>query len=225
MYDRFLFTILLGLLTACAANIRDTDLLVSNTFLLPPTAADTVFIQNRNASDNPQVTLSDLESRLNAKGYRVVKDRQSAQFIVFTNIVYCNQTEPDLTAEAIVSGGYGSGITPGQDSAADISKILGGQVGKTAGGIASRVLGSINKFFKDGEAVEGVVYACVGDLDITDRGKATDEPAPHPTPGSPPPAGVYQIRVGATVTQKKFDEKEATLLVQQRLSAALAGYL
>jgi hypothetical protein len=30
--------------------------------------ANTVFIQNRNASDNPQVTLSDLESRLNAKG-------------------------------------------------------------------------------------------------------------------------------------------------------------
>jgi hypothetical protein len=225
MCRRFIFTILLGLLTACAANIRDTDLLVSNTFLLPPTEANTVFIQNRNASDNPQVTLSDLERRLSAKGYRVVKDLQSAQFIVFTNIVYCNRTEPDLTAEAIVSGGYGSGITSGQDSAADISKIFGGQAGKTAGGIASRVLGSINTFLNDGPAVEGIVYACVADLQITDREKPADEPAPHQTPGSPPPAGVYQIRVGATVTQKKFDEKEATLLVQQRLSAALAGYL
>lgn len=211
-------------MTACAANIRDTDLLVSNTFLLPPTEANTVFIQNRNASDNPQVTLSDLESRLSAKGYRVVKDRQSAQFIVFTNIVYCNQTEPDLPAEAIVSGGYGSGITSRQDSTADIAKILD-RVGKATGGIASSIIGSIKKSLNGGPAVEGIVYACVADLQVTDREKASDEPDPRQTPGSPPPAGVYQIRVGATVTQKKFDEKEATLLVQQRLSAALAGYL
>jgi hypothetical protein len=68
--------------------------------------------------------------------------------------------------------------------------------------------------------------ACVADLQITDRTKVDDELIPvNPAPGRPPPAGVYQTRVGASVYQKKFNEKEATLLVQQRLSAALAGYL
>jgi len=210
MQYRILLTIFFGLLTACAANVRDTDLLVSNTFLLPPAGENTVFIQTRNASDNPQITLSDLERRLSAKGYRVVKESQSAQYIVFTNIVYCNQPDPKWPVDAIVSGGYGSRTTSELDGA--------------AGDIASRVLESINKYLNGAEA-EGIVYACIADLQITDRKKAGDEPAPRTTPGSPPPPGVYQTRVGATIIQKKFDEKEATTLVQQKLSAALAGYL
>jgi hypothetical protein len=210
MHYRFLFIIFFGLLTACAANVRNTDLLVSNTFLLPPVQEKTVFIQKRNASDNPQVTLSDLERRLTAKGYRVVKESQSARYIVFTNIVYCKQPDPNWPVDAMVSGGYGSKTTFELDGA--------------TGDIASRVLGSINKYL-NGADVEGIVYACVADLQITYREKAGEDPAPRTTPGSPPPPGVYQLRVGATIIQKKFDEKEATQLVQQKLSAALAGYL
>ena len=39
-------------LAAHAGNIKDTDLITSNTFFLPPTTANTVFIQARNSSDN-----------------------------------------------------------------------------------------------------------------------------------------------------------------------------
>ncbi len=236
MRRRLLLPILLGLLTGCAGNIVDTDLLVSNTFFLPPTPANTVFIQNRNASDNQQVTLSDLASRLAAKGYRVVIDHETAQFLVFTNIVYCNQTKPDLPVEVIVSGGYGSSIgstiMSGLSNVAGMASMFGGPMGMAAGGTASNVFGSLSGMFgSSGPSVqykqpEGIVYACVADLQITDRSKAGGASVPEsPAPGSSPPPGVYQTRVGASVHQKKFNAEEATPLVQQRLSAAVAGYL
>jgi len=236
MRRRLLLPILLGLLTGCAGNIVDTDLLVSNTFFLPPTPANTVFIQNRNASDNQQVTLSDLASRLAAKGYRVVIDHETAQFLVFTNIVYCNQAKPDLPVEVIVSGGYGSSIgstiMSGLSNVAGMASMFGGPMGMAAGGAASSVFGSLSGMFgSSGPSVqykqpEGIVYACVADLQITDRSKAGGASVPEsPAPGSSPPPGVYQTRVGASVHQKKFNAEEATPLVQQRLSAAVAGYL
>lgn len=237
MHHRLLLPVLLGLLTDCAGNIVDTDLLVSNTFFLPPTSANTVFIQNRNASDNQQVTLTDLASRLAAKGYRVVTDHETAQFLVFTNIVYCNQTKPDLPVEVIVSGGYGSSIggtiMSGLSNVAGMAGMFGGPMGMAASGAASSVLGSIGGMFggTSGPSVQykqpqGIVYACVADLQITDQSKTGGASVPaNPAPGSPPPPGVYQTRVGASVYQKKFNAEEATPLVQQRLSAAVAGYL
>ena len=60
-------------LTACVGNIKDTDLITSDTFFLPPSPANTVFIQARNSSDNQGVSLTDLGSRLTAKTIRVSK--------------------------------------------------------------------------------------------------------------------------------------------------------
>jgi hypothetical protein len=236
------WVLLLPLLAGCAANIKDTDLLVSNTFFLPPTSAPTVFFQNRNASDNQQITLSDLNDRLTAKGYRVVKDHQAAQFLVFTNIVYCNQTKPDLPVEVIVSGGYGSGIgssiLSGLSNLANMAGSLAsihpaGAAAGMLGGAASNALGSIGGMFGgrgSGPSVEykqpeGTVYACVADLQITDQSKrGGTTPLTTSFPGAPPPPGVYQTRVGASVYQKTLNLEETTPLVQQRLSGAVAGF-
>jgi hypothetical protein len=229
----------LPLCAGCASNVVDTDLLVSNTFFLPPTVANSVFIQSRNASDNQKVTLSDLESRLAAKGYTVVKDHQTAQYLLFTNIVYCNQTNPDLPVEVIVSGGYGSGIgssiMSGLNSLAGMAGSMAAlhPAGAAAGSVARSTLGSMGGMFGgmgsrpsvEYKQAEGLVYACVADVQITDRSKAGSEPPPAtPSPGTPPPLGVYQTRVGASVYQRKVDVEEATPMVQQRLSGAVAGY-
>ncbi len=73
-----MLSILLSLpLTAYAGNIKDTDLITSNTFFLPPSTARTVFIQARNSSDNQEVSLTDLSSRLTAKGYQIIPDPSS----------------------------------------------------------------------------------------------------------------------------------------------------
>ncbi|MEQ1845156.1 MAG: complement resistance protein TraT, partial [Nitrospira sp.] len=76
-------------LPAYAGNIKDSDLITSNTFFLPPSTAKTVFIQARNSSDNQGVSLSDLGARLTAKGYQIIQDPSAAHYVVLANIVYC----------------------------------------------------------------------------------------------------------------------------------------
>ena len=73
------------------------------------------------------------------------------------------------------------------------------------------------------DANDNINYACVADLQITELAR-TGGTLPVSPPGTTPPAGVYQIRLAASVYQKKLDEQEATPLVQQRLSAAVAGH-
>src|SRR5215217_6098368 len=93
-----------------AGNIKDTDLVSSNTLFLDPSTVNTVFVQTRNASDNQGVTLTDLGARLTAKGYQVLQDPEAANYVVLANIVYCNITKPEMPVEAMVAGGYGSGF-------------------------------------------------------------------------------------------------------------------
>jgi len=231
--------LILPLCSGCASTVVYTDLVVSDTFFLPPTVANSVFIQSRNASDNQRVTLSDLESRLTAKSYQVVKDYKTAQYLLFTNIVYCNQTKPDLPVEVIVSGGYGSGsggsVMSGLNSLAGMAGSVASlhPAGAAASSVARSALGSVGGMFGgagSGPSVEykhaeGRVYACVADVQIADRTRAESEPPlAAPTPGAAPPPGVYQTRVGASVSQRKTGVDEATPLVEQRLSAAVAGY-
>ncbi len=69
---------------------------------------------------------------------------------------------------------------------------------------------------------DDVNYACVADLQITKQGATASDP-PAAKSGSGVQPGVYQTRLAADVHQKKLDEDEATPLLQQRLSAAVAG--
>lgn len=64
-------------------------------------------------------------------------------------------------------------------------------------------------------------YACVADLQITEQGTAVSAPDTAKS-GSTTQPGVYQARLAADVQQRKLDEAEATPLLQQRLSAAVA---
>ncbi|MCC2642408.1 MAG: putative Lipoprotein TraT related [Nitrospira sp.] len=229
-----LFAALLS--TGCAANVRDTDLLASNSVMLPPSTARTLFLQNRNSSDNQALSLSDLGARLSAKGYQLVQDPHSAAYVLLTNIVYCNQTKMELPVEDMVAGGYGSGI--GSSIMSGLHGLTGmagmaGPQGALVGGVASM---GLNVAEEIGNAVgtmfggpsrphanENLNYACVADLQIIEREKM-DDSLPVAQPGSPLPSGLYQIRLAASVHQKKLDEQEATPLIQQRLSASMAGH-
>ena len=230
------FHILLLLpLTAYAGNIKDTDLITSNTFFLPPSTANTVFIQARNSSDNESVSLTDLGTRLTAKGYQIIQDPSAAHYIVLANIVYCNVTKPEMPVENIVAGGYGSGIGSsimgGLHGLTGMASMAGPQ-GMIVGTAASMGLSAIEGV---GSAIgsmfsgpstpkmhDDVNYACVADLQITEQGTAASAPAPAKS-GTGQQPGVYQTRLAADVHQKKLDEAEATPLLQQRLSAAVAG--
>jgi hypothetical protein len=66
-----------------------------------------------------------------------------------------------------------------------------------------------------------VNYACVADIQITEQ-KTGPLPSGMKT-GTGQEPGVYQTRLAADVHQKKLKEAEATPLLQQKLSAAVAG--
>ncbi|MEX5282469.1 MAG: complement resistance protein TraT [Nitrospiraceae bacterium] len=224
--------LLIGCLPGCAGNVKDTDLISSNTFFLQPSVQNRVFVQARNSSDNQAATLTDLGARLTAKGYQVVQDPDAANYLVLANIVYCNVTKPELPVEAMVAGGYGAGfgssMMGGLNSLAGLASMAGPQ-GAMAGAAASMGLGAIEGI---GSAVgslfggssgrtstDEIIYACVTDLQITDRDAAASGPAVD----AGEPSGVYQTRLAASVHQKKMKEEEATLMLQQKLSSAVAG--
>jgi TraT complement resistance protein len=219
-------------LAAYAGNIKDTDLITSNTFFLPPTTQRTVFIQTRNSSDNQGVSFHDLGPRLVAKGYQIVDDPGAAHYVVLANIVYCNITKPEMPVESIVASGYGSGIGSsmmgGLHSVAGMASMAGPQ-GALAGTAASLGLGAIEgigSLFGSSSSPpkmpDDVNYACVADVQITEQGAAASMPTGM-KPGTGQQAGVYQARIAADVHQKKLNEEEATPLLQQKLSAAVAG--
>jgi hypothetical protein len=235
MHYIFLSLLIAFPVTAYAGNIKDTDLIASNTFFLPPSTAKTVYVQTRNSSDNQGVSLNDLGQRLTAKGYEIVQDPAAAHYIVLANIVYCNITKPEMPVETMVAGGYGSGfgssVMSGLNSLTSMASMAGPQ-GAVAGAAASMGLSAIQGI---GSAVgslfsgpskakmpDDVNYACVADLQITEQG-AGSAPVPTKSDKEPAPPGVYQMRLAADVHQKKMKEEEATPLLQQKLSAAVAG--
>lgn len=222
-------------LLSYAGNIKDTDLITSNTFFLPPTTANTVYIQTRNSSDNQDVSLHDLGARLTAKGYQVVQDHTAAHYILLANIVYCNITKPEMPVEAMVASGYGSGIgssimggLQGLTGVASMAGPQGALIGSAASmglsaieGVGSAI-GSMFSGPSTPKMPDDANYACVADVQITDQDTAFAQVSAPVQTGSAHP-GVYQTRLAADVHQKKLNEAEATPLLQQKLSAAVAG--
>jgi hypothetical protein len=225
--------LIMGLASGCASNLQGSNLYTSTIFFLPPSSANTVYIEARNTSDNQQVTLNDLGSRLSAKGYKVVTDPNQAQYVIQANTVYCNTEKQTITMETMVAGGYGGGIGSAISSfggaignVGSMAGMANPMIGMGAAGIsaAAGALGSAvdsigSMFGSSGPEVktkENITYACVTDVQITERPSS---------PGAMQPGGpkVYQTRLVAGVHQKKLDAQEATPLLQQKLSASVAG--
>ena len=217
-------------LTAHAGNIKDTDLISSNNFFLPPSTEKTVFIQARNSSDNQEVSFHDLSARISAKGYQVVNDPDRAHYVVLANIVYCNITKPEMPVEAMVASGYGSAFNSAMGAMQGLTSMasMAGPYGAMGGAAASMGLSAIQgigDLFSSSSSApkmpDDVNYACVADVQITEQ--TTGQLPNGMKTGSGQEAGVYQTRLAADVHQKKLKEAEAAPLLQQKLSAAVAG--
>ncbi len=217
-------------LSAHAGNIKDTDLISSNNFFLPPSTEKTVFIQARNSSDNQEVSFHDLSARISAKGYQVINDPDRAHYVVLANIVYCNITKPEMPVEAMVASGYGSAFNStlgAMQGLAGMASMAGpyGAMGGAAASMGLSAIQGIGDLFSSSSSApkmpDDVNYACVADVQITEQ--TTRQLPSGMKTGSGQEAGVYQTRLAADVHQKKLDEAEATPLLQQKLSAAVAG--
>jgi len=228
-----LFLLLLS--TGCS-NIIRSGLMNSNTIFLDPNTNRTVHTQLRNASENQQVTLNELNAKLTAKGYQLLKDPEQANYWIQAKVIYCHKAAEGVTPESVAKAGAGAGISSGGTAMASSSDMSGGGMG---GGIMGMGGGmpDINAMMRQAMAggggfpgmqmqqapkEDGVTYLCVTDVQITDRklGKTIGQPVSGQATSSPK---VQQMRMVGHVRQKNIDIPEATPIIQDKVSTGIAG--
>ena len=226
--------LLLVLLTGCTNVIR-SGLMNSNTIFLDPNTTRTVYTQLRNASENQQVTLNDVNTKLSAKGYQLVQDPEQANYWIQAKVIYCHKAADSVTPEAVAKAGPGAGISSGGTVMASAADPMGGgmagmpdmsammrQAMAMSGGGGG--FGGMAGFpgMQPPPKEDGVTYLCVADVQITDRkiGRAIGQPAGGQSASG---AKIQQMRMVGHVRQKSLDIPEATPIVQEKIATGIAG--
>ena len=230
-----LTAILLLLSTGCS-NIIRSGLMNSNTIFLDPNTNRTVYTQLRNASENQQVTLNELNAKLTAKGYQLVKDPEQANYWIQAKVIYCHKAAESVTPESVAKAGAGAGISSGGSTMASAGDMSGGGMGAGMMGMGGG-MPDINAMMRQAMAggggfpgmqmqqapkEDGITYLCVTDVQITDRklGKTIGAPVGGQNASSPK---VQQMRMVGHVRQKDLDIPEATPIIQEKVSTGIAG--
>lgn len=238
-----MLTVLIGVTTGCS-NIIRTGLMNSNTIFLDPNTNRTVYTQLRNASENQQVTLNELNTKLTAKGYQLITAPEQANYWIQAKVIYCHKAAEGVSPESVAKAGAGAGISSGgtvMASASDMSRSgmgggMRGMDGMPMGGgmpdmnammaQAMAMSGGRGGFpgmqMQQAPKEEGVVYLCVADVQITDRklGKTLGLPAGGQAASGPK---VQQMRMVGHVRQKDLDIPEATPIIQEKITKGIAG--
>ncbi|TKB54020.1 MAG: hypothetical protein E8D50_05290 [Nitrospira sp.] len=226
-------------LTAGCSNIIRSGLMNSNTIFLDPNTNRTVYTQLRNASENQQVTLNEVNSKLEAKGYQLLKDPQQANYWIQAKVIYCHKAAEGVTPESVVKAGPGAGISSGGATLVSAGDKSGGGMAGMGGmpdinAMMARAMGMSGGQggFPGMQAPpkeEGVIYLCVTDVQITDRklGKTIGQPGVTGTvadrKSDSPLLKVQQMRTVGHVRQKDLDIPEATPIIQEKISTGIAG--
>lgn len=228
-----LFLLLLS--TGCS-NIIRSGLMNSNTIFLDPNTNRTVYTQLRNASENQQVTLNELNAKLTAKGYQLVKDPEQANYWIQAKVIYCHKAAESVTPESVAKAGAGAGISSGGTTMVSAGDMSGGGMGAGMMGMGGG-MPDINAMMRQAMAggggfpgmqmqqapkEDGITYLCVTDVQITDRklGKTIGAPVGGQNASSPK---VQQMRMVGHVRQKDLDIPEATPIIQEKVSTGIAG--
>jgi len=228
-----LFLLLLS--TGCS-NIIRSGLMNSNTIFLDPNTNRTVYTQLRNASENQQVTLNELNAKLTAKGYQLVKDPEQANYWIQAKVIYCHKAAEGVTPESVAKAGAGAGISSGGTTMVSASDMSGGGMGAGMMGMGGG-MPDMNALMRQAMAggggfpgmqmqqapkEDGITYLCVTDVQITDRklGKTIGAPVGGQNASSPK---VQQMRMVGHVRQKDLDIPEATPIIQDKVNTGIAG--
>jgi len=212
---------LTALLSGCT-NVLDSKLMSSKSIFLTPGSIKSIYVQNRNISENQHMTLSDVGGKLAVKGYTVTTLADQAQFVLQTKVVYCNVAKPEVSFETVLGGGFGAGVGSMNTSPAGMEQIMGmmGSMGAMQGmpNIASMMSGmGMPQQPQD----DTVMYFCAADVQVTERGKGTG----MVTAGASAPEDQkpHQMRIVAGVRQKKLNLDEATPILREKLMTGVAG--
>lgn len=230
-------------LAGCAATVtalKHKDLEVqtkmSETIFLDPVSPEkrTVWIEVKNTSDQ-EVDLSPLIGLVTAKGYRVVSDPESAQYVLQVNCLFIGKAS-QAAIDQSVGVGYGGplvGILAGAGAGAAIGRDplgvgVGAVVGGVLGGAAEAVAGAL---------VKVVTYTVVTDVQISERSAMPVAQQQYGTFTQGTQTQVqqqvaetttwkkYRNRVASTATQVNLDLKDAKPVLVDRLLKSLAGLL
>jgi len=220
--------------TGCSNVIR-SGLMNSNTVFLDPNTNRTVYTQLRNASENQQVTLSEVNTKLSTKGYQLVQDPEQANYWIQAKVIYCHRAADGATPEGVAKAGPGAGISSGGTT---MMSAGGDESGMGVAGMpdmgammrqAMAMSGGGGGFggmpgmqMQQAPKEDGVTYLCVTDVQITDRkiGKSIGRPT-----GGQASSGekVQLMRMVGHVRQNSLDIPEATPIVQEKIATGIAG--
>lgn len=230
-----LMLLLLVLSTGCS-NIIRSGLMNSNTVFLDPSMNRTAYLQIRNTSENQNVTLSEVQSKLTTKGYQLTKDPEQANYWIQAKVVYCHKAAEGVTPESVATANFGAGISSGGTAMVSTKPMGVDQTGRMMpsgmpdiNAMMAQVMamsggrgGFPGMQMQQAPKEEGVTYLCVTDVQITDRrmGKPLGQPmAGQATTGTK----VQQMRMVGHVRQKDLEIPEATTIIQEKISTGIAG--
>lgn len=238
-YPSLLTILLLVALTTGCSNVIRSGLMNSNTIFLDPNTNRTIYTQLRNASENQQVTLSEVNTKLSTKGYQLVQDPEQANYWIQAKVIYCHKAADAVTPEAVAKAGPGAGISSG-----GTTMMSAGSMGDESGMGMAGGMPDMSAMMRQAMAMsggragfggmsgmsgmqtppkeDGVTYLCVADVQITDRkiGKSIGRPAGGQASGG---AKVQLMRMVGHVRQKSLDIPEATPIVQEKIATGIAG--
>ena len=232
-----------GLLTGCS-NIIRSGLMNSNTVFLDPSMNRTAYLQLRNISENQQIALTDIQTKLTTKGYQVSADPQQANYWIQAKVVYCHKAAEGVTPEQVAKAGFGAGVSSGGTIMASVN-ATGGDPSMSMAGMGAMSMGGgmpdMSAMMRHAMAMngggagfggmpgmqpppkeDGVTYLCVTDVQITDRkmGKSLGQPVGGQAVAGPK---VQQMRMVGHIRQKSLDIPEATPIVQEKIATGIAG--
>ena len=248
----FVLLMLVPITTGCSNVIR-SGLMNSNTVFLDPSMNRTAYLQLRNTSENQNVTLSEVQTKLTTKGYQLMKDPEQANYWIQAKVVYCHKAAEGVTPESVAKANFGAGISSGGTVMASLNSMgsdqtgrmmqggmpLGGMMGMGTMPMGGR-MPDMNAMMAQAMAMSGGQGGFPGMqmqqapkedgvtyLCVTDV-QITDRKMGKPL--GPTTAGqatigprVQQMRMVGHVRQKDLDIPEATPIIQEKISTGIAG--
>ncbi len=234
--------LLLLVLTTGCSNIIRSGLMNSNTVFLDPSMNRTAYLQLRNISENQNITLTGVQTKLTTKGYQITNDPEQANYWIQAKVVYCHKGADGVTPESVAMANFGAGVSSGGTAMASANSMGGDQTGRAmpGGNPMGGGMPDMNAMMRQAMAMsgggggfpgmqmqqapkeEGVTYLCVTDVQITDRkmGKPSGRPMAGQETAGPK---VQQMRMVGHVRQKDLDIPESTPIIQEKISTGIAG--
>jgi len=186
-----------------------------------------VYVRVTNTSQMQEIAFHDLlEQKLRAKGYVITKNPREAGYIVHANVLYMDYQKEDMTADAMLAGGFGGALAGvalgGDDTGKAVAGAIAGAVGSLAGAAVGTMVhvdtfvGTVDIQIK--ERVEGGV---VGEMTTeASQGSATKLKTTRKIKSN---FQTYRTRIVATATQTNIDRQKAASVLSEILASQVAG--